>query len=74
MIDATCDCQYAATRKRRIGKAPDPKTRGYQWPARYLTADDMAMLHEIRMDTNKPINHLLHEAVEMFYELFRNEG
>lgn len=42
---------------------------GYQWPASYLTADHMAMLHEIRMDANKPINHLLHEAVEMFYEL-----
>ena len=44
----------------------------YQWPASHLTADDMFKLHTIRMETNKPINQLLHEAVELMYELFRN--
>jgi len=53
---------------------PENNRMGYQWPASHLTVDDMAMLHEIRMETNKPINQLIHEAVEMFYELFRNEG
>lgn len=46
---------------------------GYQWPASHLTIDDMARLHEIRMETNKPINTLIHEAVELMYELFQNE-
>jgi len=46
---------------------------GYQWPASHLTAEDMAKLHEIRLQTKKPINQLLHEAAQVFYELFRNE-
>ena len=46
----------------------------YQWPASRLTTEDMSKLHEMRMHTKKPINELLHEAVEMFYEVFRNEG
>jgi len=46
---------------------------GYQWPASHLTAEDMFKLHIIRMETNKPINQLIHEAVELMYELFRNE-
>ena len=52
---------------------PDDGRMRYQWPASHLTADDMFKLHTIRMETNKPINQLLHEAVELLYELFRNE-
>ena len=52
---------------------PDEGRMGYQWPASHLTTDDMFKLHTIRMVTNKPINQLLHEAVELLYELFRNE-
>ena len=52
---------------------PDDGRMGYQWPASHLTAEDMFKLHTIRMETNKPINQLLHEAVEILYELFRNE-
>ncbi len=52
---------------------PDDGRMSYQWPASHLTADDMFKLHTIRMETNKPINQLLHEAVELMYELFRNE-
>jgi hypothetical protein len=51
---------------------PDDGRMGYQWPAS-RTADDMAMLHEIRTETERPINPLLHEAVELMYEMFRNE-
>ena len=53
---------------------PDNGRMGYQWPASHLTADDMSKLHEIRLDTKNPINQLIHEAVEMLYELYRNEG
>lgn len=53
---------------------PDDGRMSYQWPASQLTADDMFKLHTIRMETNKPINQLLHEAVELMYELFRNDG
>jgi hypothetical protein len=53
---------------------PDDGRMSYQWPASHLTAEDMSKLHTIRMETNKPINQLIHEAVELFYELFRNEG
>lgn len=53
--------------------AADGDRMGYQWPASRLTAEDMAKLHEIRLQTKKPINQLLHEAAIVFYELFRNE-
>ena len=52
---------------------PDDGRMPYQWPASHLTADDMFKLHTIRTETKKPINQLLHEAVELLYELFRNE-
>ena len=52
---------------------PDDSRMPYQWPASHLTAEDMFRLHTIRLETNKPINQLLHEAVELLYELFRNE-
>ncbi len=45
----------------------------YQWPSSRLTAEDMRMLHLLRMETKKPITQLIHEAVELMYELFRNE-
>ena len=45
----------------------------YQWPASRLTVEDMFKLHTIRIETGKPINELLHEAVELMYELFRSE-
>ena len=63
----------------RIGESPRRPQRkpiesnGYQWPASRLTADDMHKLHLLRMDTKKPITQLIHEAVELLYELFRNE-
>ena len=65
-----------------IGKAParyrpkhkpDEGRMRYQWPASHLTPDDMFKLHTISVETKKAINHLLHEAVELLYELFRNE-
>ncbi len=46
----------------------------YQWPSSRLTAEDMHMLHLLRLETKKPITQLLHESVELMYELFRNEG
>ena len=52
---------------------PNDGRMPYQWPASHLTAEDMFKLHTIRMETNKPINQLVHEAVEVLYELFRNE-
>jgi len=51
----------------------DNRRMGYQWPASRLTAEDMAKLHEIRVETKKPINQLLHEAVEVFYEFLGSE-
>jgi len=53
--------------------AADNDRMGYQWPASRLTAEDMAKLHKIRLRTKKPINQLLHEAAQVFYDLFTNE-
>jgi len=52
---------------------PEDDRMPYQWPASHLTAEDMFKLHTMRIETKKPINQLLHEAVQTFYELFRNE-
>ena len=46
----------------------------YAWPATRLTSDDMERLCILRAETKKPITQILHEAVELMYELFRNEG
>jgi hypothetical protein len=66
----------------RIGKTParsrsrslgEGDTKGYRWPADKLTVADMHMLHLISVRTKKPINVLLHEAVQSYYEVMRNE-
>ena len=60
----------------RGGSKPHPdrdEWMDYQWPSSRLTAEDMRMLHLLRMETKKPITQLIHEAVELMYELFRNE-
>jgi hypothetical protein len=59
------------------GGKPHPESEWwlkYPWPATRLTSEDMEMLCVIRRETGKPITQLLHEAVEVMYELFRNEG
>jgi hypothetical protein len=47
--------------------------KGYQWPASRLTAEDMAKLHRMRLETRKPITVLLHEAVSVLYELTQSD-
>lgn len=44
----------------------NPLPKNYQWPADKLTAIEMAILHRLRQETGRPINHLLREAVLMF--------
>jgi len=46
---------------------------GYQWPASRLTADDMRMLHLLRLETRRPITQLLHEAVQLYYKVFTRD-
>jgi len=61
----------------RIGSSPrrpkrDPiETNGYRWPATRITAEDMRRLHLLSLETKKPITQLIHEAVELMYELFQ---
>ena len=64
---------YRIGESRRRPQRKPIESNGYQWPASRLTADDMHKLHLLRMETKKPINQLIHEAVERLYELFRNE-
>ncbi len=41
----------------------NPLPKNYQWPADKLTAVEMAILHRLREETGRPINHLLREAI-----------
>ena len=57
---------------------PDPDgdrstCMAYQWPASRLSAEDMRKLHELKLQTGKPITVLLHEAVSVMYELMQSD-
>ena len=60
----------------RGGGKPHPdrdQWMDYQWPSTRLTSEDMRRLHLLRMETKKPITQLIHEAVELMYEMLHEK-